>query len=126
MKGLAFLSLLGVALLGGCTKQQVADPLCDVAVRSLTGAAQGIGEALKCANVPAIAVALTKPVKELALCSETQAQGLVGDLVCPQVAKFVLGLGLNALPPEWQCTGGDLGDSAQKVVFDTCKKAVNF
>lgn len=128
MKKLALVSVLGaMAMTVGCEKKaEVVSPLCDIAVKSLTGAAQGVAGALGCANLPAVAASLTKPVTDLAMCSEAGVQGLVGDLVCPQVASFVLGLGTNALPADWQCSGGPLGDTAKQTLLDACKKAVTF
>src|SRR4051812_1945072 len=118
MKNVLLLSALGAAGLFGCTKEQVADPFCDIAVQGLTGAAKGIADTLHCENLPAVAATLTKPVKELKLCEGSTTQGLVGDLVCPQAAKFVVGLGLGNLPSEWKCSGGDLGATAEQIVVD--------
>jgi len=110
----------------GCTKQEAAEPLCDIAIKSATGAAQGVAETLGCQNLPAVVAAMTKPIQELKICSNAGGQGLVGDLVCPQVAKFVMGTGLEALPADWQCTGGSIGAQAEALILEQCKKSVPF
>lgn len=122
MKRLLCLSVF--AALTGCTKP-VTNPLCDVAVKALTGAAQGVASALQCENVAAIANTLTAPVKEWALCAESQ-QGLIGNVVCPQVAKLVLDMGLSALPAEWKCKGGAVGNTTKEFIETQCKQYVTF
>jgi len=125
MKRFLVLPLFAVIALSGCTKTAVTDPLCDTAVRALDGAAQGVAEALACSNVAAVKATLTKPVTDLKMCAEG-AQGLVGDLVCGQVSKFVVGMGVSALPTEWGCTGGAIGAEGEKLILDKCKAIVTF
>lgn len=113
--------------LSGCkNKEALTDPVCDIAKKSLEGAATGIASALACSNVDAVKATLTKPVEDLQLCKDNSAQGVVGDLVCGQVSKFVMQMGLASLPTEWGCTGGNLGTEAEKALLDACLKVVTF
>jgi len=127
MKHFVLVSALGVLSLTSCEKKaEIAAPFCDIVIKSITGAAQGVASALGCEGVPAIAAMLSKPVTDLAMCSGSSAQGVVGDLVCPSVASFVIGLGTDNLPADWKCKGGPVGATAQALILDACKKAVIF
>jgi len=108
-----------------CTKAQVAAPLCAVLAQTIVGTSQGVADALKCSDVPAIAATLSDQIGKLNMCSATSQQGLIGDVVCPQVASFVIGLGVGALPAAWGCTGG-IADQASGVLLKACKDHVTF
>jgi len=125
MKRFLVLAAFACAFTGCKESKPFTDPLCDTAIKAITGAAQGVAGALGCANLPAVAAAMSKPVKDLAICKEGQ-QGLIGDIVCPQVGNFVMDIGLGALPADWQCSGGTSGEAAKALIVEQCKKAVTF
>ena len=122
--GLAVVGLL--AAVTGCKQTQVADQVCTVAKQATAVAAVSVAQTLSCSNVPAVQKTLEGPIDSLALCSGTAAAGLVGDLVCGQVGKLVVSMGLSTLPAEWKCTGGVIGDKAAQAIVDTCKKSITF
>ena len=124
MKRLILLALAASAF--SCTKAQVAAPLCAVLAQTIVGTAQGVADALKCSNVPAIAATLSDQIGKLNMCTATSQQGVIGDAVCPQVAGFVVGIGVGALPPAWGCTGGIAADQASAVLLKACKDHVTF
>jgi len=81
MKRFLVLAAFACAFTGCKESKPFTDPLCDTAIKAITGAAQGVAGALGCANLPAVAAAMSKPVKDLAICKEGQ-QGLIGDMRC--------------------------------------------
>lgn len=125
MKRLLLLSVMCLTALTSCKKESVTAPVCDIANRAVAGAAQGVAEALGCSNVAAVQATLTQPIADLKMCQEGQ-QGLVGNLVCAQAAKFVINTGVAALPAEWGCTGGKVGVEAETAIMDNCKRIITF
>jgi len=127
MKKLILLGCLSSVF--ACTPKQkevVTPVVCDVVFKATTAASQGIANALGCSNVPAISADLSKSVLSLNLCTTNTTSGLIGDMVCGQVASVVLGIGLNTLPKEWGCTGGNLGNTAKQFITDKCKASVPY
>jgi hypothetical protein len=123
-------ALIAVLAIVGCKTQPPPEvaPYCGIMFSAVTGAAQGIAQAFDCSNAPAIAADLSKPIEKLNICpkdGQTQ-QGLIGDIVCPQVTSFVLGLGVGALPKNWDCKGGKPAEDMNKFLTAKCKAAVSF
>lgn len=120
--------VLSVLVFGvvGCTKQEAMDPVCKIAVKSLYGTAQGVAEVLKCNNPAAIAADLAAPIYKYNLCQANAAAGTIGNLVCPQVTKTVISLGMSAIPADWGCEGGASIEKLETTLVDSCKKYVKF
>lgn len=115
----------------GCKSQPVppiVTPICDVLASATTGAAQGVGAVFDCANISAIVATLNAPIQKLNICPKDgeKVQGLVGDIVCPAVTKFVMDLGVNALPAAWECKGGTTVENVATLLADKCKVYVKF
>jgi hypothetical protein len=126
MKRIVLALCLCLVGLAGCTKEQALDPLCKVANKAIFGAAQGIAEVLTCANPAVIAADIAAPIYKANLCQKEASAGLVGDIVCPQVSKTVIGIGLGTLPATWGCTGGSNAQVLEATLTDSCKKFVKF
>lgn len=124
-KLLAAAAVLALAATG-CTKQQAAPVVCPVLYQAVTAAAGGVGAALGCSNTAAIAATLGEPISKLNLCASTQSSGLIGNMVCPQVASTIMSIGLQSLPASWACTGGSLGAQAQQLITQKCEASVTF
>lgn len=127
MKKILVSSFLVMAVLGGCKNPPPTEiqPLCNIMFATVTGAAQGVGQALECANIPAIAADLSAPLQKLTLCEAGQ-QGVMADAICPKVVEFVMGFGVAALPEKWACKGGKITESATKALTDACTKNIKF
>ena len=118
--------LIGFVMFTGCKKEDVMDPACKIAVKTLYGAAQGVAEVLECSDPAAIAADLSAPIFKLNLCSANVAQGMIGELVCPKVVSTVLSIGVGALPAAWGCKGGATVAKAETALSDGCKKLIKY
>jgi len=113
-----------VFLFTSCEKTVVMKPVCKVAVKTLHGVADGVADVLQCTNPSAIAADLAEPLYKMELCERTVASGMLGDIVCPQVSEFVVGLGVGSLPAAWGCSGGEVSVDVEKALLDGCKKVL--
>jgi hypothetical protein len=124
------LAIIAIFAIAGCKEQAPpeAAPYCGIMFSAVAGASQGIASAFECSDIAAIAGDLSVPIQKLNICpkGDEKVQGLIGDIVCPQMVTFVTGLGVAALPPKWGCKGGKPVADLNKFLTDQCKQHVTF
>lgn len=118
-----FLILPLFFLLNSCTSSS--ETLCKSAVKAAVRAAEGVATVLQCENLAAVAADLTTPIREMKMCEGVQV-GMIGDLICPEIADYVVGFGVNRLPEEWECKGGFAGDQAKDAIKNACLSVITW
>lgn len=125
---LVLVSLSMFAVFSCKTPMPEAQPLCGILFATVTGAAQGVAAALACENVNAIAADLSIPIAKANICpaqgEAVKPQGVIAELVCPQVSSFVVSFGVASLPPAWKCKGGLAADKIGELGTTQCKKSL--
>lgn len=92
-------------LFTGCPQAKA--PLCEIQKKASDSFASSIAVAFNCAKTDAIASSLNKALEPVKLCEgEVAPSSVITDFVCPAMVKYAVGQGVNALPSEWECTGG--------------------
>ena len=120
--------ILLLMLLVGCTKPPLAaeSPVCKTIFTAVTGTAQVLSAALQCDNTPAIAGDISDQFAKLNLCAQaTYAQGMLADVVCPQVSLVVSDLGKSAIPETWKCTATVVTELIKSKISEKCAKIIN-
>lgn len=107
------------------TEAELKSVVCQNTYKAIYNASEGVAKSLDCKNVAAIASDLSSPLSKLNLC-EQSAQGLMGEMICPQVSKYVKEISVQALPAAWECSGGPVAEALEQTVSAGCRAAITF
>lgn len=119
------LAAFALLAFSGCTSKT---PVCDAAKAVAGSVSQVIATQLSCKNPDAITASLVNELVTLKVCtsSGTNASGLVGDLICPNLVTNLYNGALKKIPADWQCGGGAVGDQLKAQLLAACKSSFPF
>mgnify|MGYP001828787409 CR=1 FL=1 len=113
--------LLATMMTASCEKEKI----CDAAKVAAGSAAAAVAKTLECKNVDAIKEDLLSPVYKAGICEE-DLTGVVGDLICPQISKYVVDLSKKAIPADWECNAAAAGDNLFALINTQCKSIIKY
>lgn len=125
--------LLVVLSFSGCKVVGESKPLCAAAKLTAQQAAGGVASVLECAASAEISKDLLKAVESSQICEAKAAdtmmtlaaQNLIGNVICPPVAKLVTELSVKQIPKNWECSANIAKDKMNELILKGCKAATN-
>ena len=96
-------------------------PLCEAQKNVADKFAGSVAGMFGCAKQDVIAADFNKALEPLKMCEAQATGGVLADLVCPPMVKYVVSQGLNVLPATWECKGGTATDALEAKLTTLCK-----
>ena len=113
MKHFALVLVLLVAAFGlaGCKNIK-----CSSVKPASDAAAATLASVLQCKNVDAVKTSFITLIEQRGMC-KPDLTGPISMIVCPIVVPYLVQLGLNQLPPAWECSG----TSTEALIMTACE-----
>lgn len=86
-----------------------------------SGVSSGISSALQCKNTAQVQADVKALLDKTGVCS-TSPKGIVGNLVCPQLATLIVTQMANKIPANWQCAPSGAEASLSTLAAGLCSQ----
>ena len=133
------LTLVTVFAFVGCTKTEVQEKICDGAKTASAIVAAQVSIELACSNVDAIKKSIEDKLAEGKICVKAEEQkvadatvaakggmqlmGVISDALCTPVIEGMFAGGIQQLPKDWGCTGGQMATDFKAKMIAACSKS---